>query len=538
MPEDLRRLAIIAFDAMDAELVRRWSAAGFLPAFRGLLEGAAFTAYDDPPNYWSGPLWPSIHRSWRPIRHGCYCPLTIVPGSYRLRWGELDDAKGDPVWRWFAEAGRRVVFADVPFLKVDPACGRKQFWGWNVHDWIAKRASVPGGLLADLTARFGAHPVPDCFDVSCDASSLARFRSGLVEGAERRTAIFRSLVAADDWDLFFGAYSEAHCGGHWLWHVDDASHPRHRPEEAAVVGPHALRDVYAALDRGLGELLAAVPSEVPCAVFLSHGMGPNYSGHHLLPEILSRFNERWEGKRSGTGAGADTARTESGTGTGAGGGWVNSLWTAGPARLPLAWRLRLKSRIPKRLRQWLALRRMAKPKMWSSAPAFVIPEDHFASVRVNLEDREPNGRIRPGAEYRRYLDDLAAELAALRNAETGGPVLEMFHRGDAEADPLALGQQMDLMAWWCKAAPIRAIRSPTLGMIAGDEDIDLRPRSGNHIMRGMLILRAPRAKPGRREIPGMNVLDVAPTLCDLAAVRPGAPIEGVSRARELLGLAP
>jgi len=94
-----------------------------------------------------------------------------------------------------------------------------------------------------------------------------------------------------------------------------------------------------------------------------------------------------------------------------------------------------------------------------------------------------------------------------------------------------VGTGPDLMVWWNNSAPIRTLRSPTLGTIAG-ECPDLR--TGDHVMRGMLLVSHPRAKPGHHCIEGMSAMDIPATLCDLAGIQPGIALDGTSRRRDFL----
>jgi hypothetical protein len=101
--------------------------------------------------------------------------------------------------------------------------------------------------------------------------------------------------------------------------------------------------------------------------------------------------------------------------------------------------------------------------------------------------------------------------------------VERVFRADKQSDPFTIGSCPDLIVWWRKTAPIRAIRSVTLGTISGDfTDI----RSGEHVMRGMLLLSHPLANPGQHVITGMKGLDIPATLCELAGVRPGICLDG------------
>jgi predicted AlkP superfamily phosphohydrolase/phosphomutase len=166
-------------------------------------------------------------------------------------------------------------------------------------------------------------------------------------------------------------------------------------------------------------------------------------------------------------------------------------------------------------------------------PAFSLPLDVFSSLRVNLLGREPRGMIRPGTEYCRYLDAFAAELSQAINVDTGERAVERIFRADKQHDPLAIGASPDLIVWWRKTAPIRAIRSATLGTVS-EEFTDIR--SGEHVMRGMLLLSHPQAKQGRHVIAGMKGLDIPATLCELAGVRPGTVIDGTSRVGDLIAI--
>ncbi len=437
------RLLVLGFDSMDVGLVRRWAAAGYLPTFRGLFESAAWSEYMDPPGLTSATVWPCVNTGVGSLRHD-FLPIRICGGSYWMRVGRADDVKVDPFWAWFAQAGRRIVLGDVPIMVSRPEYGGKQFWGWGVHDWWWRETSVPRGLLRSLSARYGSHPVPQCHDYSTETDSLLRLRSGLLTGIERRTAILKSLIASHDWDFFYAVYSEPHCAGHLMWHLEDDSHPRHSAEQLATVG-HALRDVYAGLDRALADLLACAEPNTTLAVFLPYGMGPNYQGTHLLPELLDRFNHRW-GRE-----GSETKRGNSHDGR------FDVLWKASVGRLPAALRFRVKELLPMSLRMRLGLRRQQSPRRWSRMPAFLLPSEGYSSLRINLAGREPQGIIQNGEEHRQYLDAFTVELSQLTNGDTGEPVVERIFRADQQADPVTIGSGMDLIVWWNKSRPIRAV---------------------------------------------------------------------------------
>jgi predicted AlkP superfamily phosphohydrolase/phosphomutase len=514
-----RRLLVIGFDAMDVELVRRWAAAGYLPTFRRLFQSAAWTDFIHPPEHQSGAIWTSINTGLGPLRHDFQFFIRYLAGSYRLRVARAKDIRGDWFWKWFAQSGRRIVLADVPYSFPKPEYGGKQIWGWGTHDLPWRKSSAPSGLLPALSAQFGVHPVPSCRDYSTETESLLRLRSGLLTGIRRRTSMLRSLIIGRDWDLLYGVYGEPHCAGQMMWHLEDDMHPGHDPAQLSTVG-HALREVYGAMDRGLRELLDSAGTDTTSVVFFSHGMGPNYHGAHLFSKFVGRFNRRWQGEAVDGGRAPER------------GGWFDSVWQGSVRRLPATWRDGMKHRLPTSVRAWITVKRIQNSRQWSRMPAFSIPFlEVFSALRVNLVGREPRGQIRPGEEYRRYLDTFTEEMLQLTNAETGEPAVERTWRADRSTAPLTMGSGADLLVWWSKARPIRAIRSATLGTISGE---DTEIRTGEHVMRGMLLVSHPRSVPGRHAIAGMNVPDIAATLCDLGGVRPGAELDGVSRRGDLL----
>ena len=95
-------------------------------------------------------------------------------------------------------------------------------------------------------------------------------------------------MGREDWDLFLVVFGECHGAGHYFWHYQDPEYPAY-PADAAAELRSALRDVYTALDRAIGELLRHVDQETTVLLVAGDGMGPNYSGSHVLGHLLARM---------------------------------------------------------------------------------------------------------------------------------------------------------------------------------------------------------------------------------------------------------
>jgi hypothetical protein len=255
--------------------------------------------------------------------------------------------------------------------------------------------------------------------------------------------------------------------------VHDASHPRHVPALAREIGDPLLH-VYRALDAAIADLIAAAGRETTLIFVLSHGVGPHYDGDHLIDAVLERIERTLRHGRSLTLAERVSYR----------------LRTNGRDKPPIAGRLK----------RWPA-RAFRK--------SFRVPNNEaFAGIRINLEGREPHGRIRPGVELEAYCAELARELLLLRNGDTGAPAFRRVERCDRLYQGPRLGLLPDLLAEWSRDAEIFALESPTIGRIEGRYT---GVRSGDHREAGLFLAAGPGLTPKRVD-PPVSVMDFGPTV--------------------------
>src|SRR6185503_4485645 len=264
--------------------------------------------------------------------------------------------------------------------------------------------TVPASLAAEIATRFGPHPVRGCDAKGREAPEFTALRDGLLQGVALKARVAGHLLAQEPWDLFVSVFAESHCAGHQFWHVHDPTHPRHNPELARALGD-PIRDVYAAIDAGIGSLLAQAGDETTVLLLASHGMGPHYDASYLLDRILAARERAEVPTRTRT-----TARV-----------------------LEWGW-----ERVPLRIRQLLRpLRTRTKRHLGeavvepdrTSKRCFGAPNnDVYGAIRVNLVGREPHGRVRPGEEYERFCAELEQDLLALVNMDTGRPLVKQVLR--------------------------------------------------------------------------------------------------------------
>src|SRR5262249_38658459 len=119
-------------------------------------------------------------------------------------------------------------------------------------------------------------------------ADLHGFRNRLLAGAAKKTQVVKWLMEREDWDFFLAVFGESHPAGHYFWHLHDPSFAADL-RQGPVPLPHAPRDVYVALDRAIGEILRCVDDRTTVLLVSGDGMGPNYSGSHILPDLLTRM---------------------------------------------------------------------------------------------------------------------------------------------------------------------------------------------------------------------------------------------------------
>jgi len=159
----------------------------------------------------------------------------------------------------------------------------------------------------------------------------------------------------------------------------------------------------------------------------------------------------------------------------------------------------------------------SRTRVWSEG-------GYYARVFLNVEGREPAGIV-PQAEYEAVLEDVGARLEALPD-DRGVPMgTRVFRPGDIYRQQNRIPPDL--------VAHLGQLYWRSIGGVGYDDlyiqENDTGPDDCNHAQFGAFILCG-RDLTVRGEVEGMHLLDVAPTLLDLA----GHPIPAVMQGRSLL----
>jgi predicted AlkP superfamily phosphohydrolase/phosphomutase len=352
-------------------------------------------------------------------------------------------------------------------------------------DWISlgpvyqELRTFPEEFAGELGERFGANPLWKC--VLPGGRSVAELRDfvqvlhGRVEQRERCT---RHYLQEGDFDLLVTVFADPHCVGHQTWHVRDEHHPQHDVAAGAALGDPVL-DVYQAIDGAIGRILECVDDDTTVLVFSGTGMGPNYTGNHLLDEVLRRL----EGRQA-----TPLARV------------TKYVKQRVKRILPRDWRRR-----GQRLKRRVEEHAMTGDR--AARRAFVVPHNDIAgAIRLNIRGREATGLLDP-ADVDAYVATLTRQLLALRNADTDQPVVRSVVRVAEHHEGAALDSLPDLFVIWNRSAPIDRVVSPDVGTV---EYLHRGNRTGDHEAESMFLAVGPGVAQG--ELHGVSLYDFAPTI--------------------------
>jgi predicted AlkP superfamily phosphohydrolase/phosphomutase len=502
------RVVVLGFDACEVTLVERWCDEGLLPNFACLRERSRAWDLASPMATLPGAIWPEINTGRGAARDGhFYVPNRLRTGEARLRATRADEIDAELYyWTIAGRAGRRIAVIDP--VQAVPArdLGGVQLFEWGLHDRAFDVQSEPPAYLEALRARHGDHPVGSCDRHGESVAGYRALRDGLVRGAATKAAFASELLRAESLDLFSITFSESHCAGHQFWHLHDARHPWHARSAPADLR-NALLDVYRAIDAAVGQVVDAAEAATVLAVF-SHGMDLYFDGPQLLPEVLARL-----GYASGSARGLARALRVAKR-------YVTYLPRPVKAVIKGATRLRA-------LHAPIASAGcLVDPFESPHTRAGIVYNNRCGAIRLNLAGREPHGCVAPGAEASRILDELARELAALRDPASGEPIVAETFTSAARFGPDHHPDLPDLIVVFrTDLGLIETCESPAVGRVHVPVYHPHAPRTGDHTPHSRLWASG-AGLAANGTIGQGHVCDIAPTVLALLDVAAPAGLDG------------
>jgi predicted AlkP superfamily phosphohydrolase/phosphomutase len=472
-PAKSGRVVVIGLDMGDGALIQHWASVGVLPNFRRLLSEGSWYELESPAQVLHTSTWPSFATGTLPGRHGVYYPFQPKPGHQQAQHVAADQYGAPSFWSLADRLGKRCLVYDVPETFPEAGFKGRAIFEWGTWAWYGTRAAQPQQLLADIKERFGDYPLGlEAMRLGLGRPSRAMLQQKLPASVVHKGDSLQWLMQQGEWDLVVAAFCETHPAAHYLW-----------PEGARdAVSTEAdrfrpMHSVYAAVDRAIGALYAALPPDTTLLIASGDGVRVNNAGWHLLPAVLEKLEYLNGG---GDEAGKGRAKPRSLI------GMVKSL-------VPPRVRRLIADSLPWKLRNRLGAHLEAQVD-WAHTRAFPLPTDLEGCIRINLKGREPQGIVAPGAEYKALCEDLRTRLSGLVNPATGKPAASKVWIRDEVFPGQRRDQLPDVVVSWNDEAPIAALAIPGGGQVQGPSP---DPRTGTHSGSGFLLAVGPGIPAGR-----------------------------------------
>ena len=500
MEKNKKQIISIGLEAAEIDLILKWTKEGYLPTIANLMETGAWRRLMSTTEISSGATWASINTGVSPAKHGMgFYHRQIKNGSYQIVKKYADEIGYPLFWEKLSDAKKRAAVLDIPVIYPVKNFNGAQLIGWGAEGLNFKQSSSPPELLREIFSKFGHHPLEGWYQkVIEDVNEWRGLKQKLIEGVRIRTSIVKWILEKEPWDFFLAGFAEMHWVGHYFWHLIDKTNPRYNSDIAQACG-NAILEVYREVDNSINEIIELYP-EATFLIFSNTGMGPNYSGQHLIPEILNRIGLLGIGKNQNGKSLSDRI-------------FPAKRW--GPYAIKKVEEIvsaetieRVKKVIPKKLWDNWTRKFLTMGNNWKLSKVFQVPSDFSGTLRINLKGREPEGIISPGKEYDEVCSEIENAFMELVNPDTGKNAVKEVIKVRDRYNGKYINDLPDVIIKWEGESPINSLYSPRIGTVTGELP---DKRSGAHMTYGFIIANGKNIKP-LAELEERNIMDIAPTI--------------------------
>ena len=513
VPRGKPRLLFIGLDAGDTDLIERWCEEGHLPNISKMRSAGTWARMRTTAEVVHVSAWPSIFTGTAPDHHGLYHAYVMRPGQQSPVRPRPDQAPVPFLWKLLSDHGKRCIIMDA-FM----TCPLQNFNGtqiveWGTWSWFSEPTISPESVKKEIQRKFGSYPAEDHSKVGMTPPKDPQgFHQRLLSAVAKKTEVVKWLMAKEDWDLFLVVFGESHPAGHYFWHYHDPSyitHSKERPSQSA------LRDIYIALDKAIGEIVRSVDDTTTVLLVSGDGMGPYYSGSHILCDLLARmklFNAIPRNTNGATGKEDGKPRVAK-----------VDLVSAVRNMIPKSFRVAVsRALLPRKVNEKLSLRWKTAGISWQHTRAFLIENANEGYIRINLKGREPQGIVDPGREYEELCEELYQTIKSAINPANRKGAVQTVYKTDAIYDGPCRGHMPDIIINWNDDAKITTeLLTEKYGLArSAQPGYALTPYyTGNHRPTAFALAMGSKVPRGHT-LEGTSILDLAPTILTHFGITP------------------
>jgi predicted AlkP superfamily phosphohydrolase/phosphomutase len=517
------RILVIGWDAADTELIEQWCREGLLPNISQMRSQGTWARMQTTAETLHVSAWPSTFTGTAPDKHGLYHAYVMCPGQQSPLRPRPDRSPFPFLWKHLNDRGKRCVIMDA-FL----TCPLDNFNGvqivdWGSWSWFWEPTILPASLKQQIEKKFGPYPAEDHSKVGmAPPPDYQGFHRRLLAAVEKKTQVVKWLMEKEDWDFFLAVFGEAHPAGHYFWQFHDPTYGA-RPGKGGETLRHALRDVHVALDKALGEILRQVDEKTAVFLLSGDGMGPNYSGSHILSDLLMRMgllnNDIGHGGESaGKSKDAGISRKVK-----------TDLLSALRNMIPKRIRVGVsKALLPRHINEKLSLRWKIAGIAWDRTRAFLIENANEGYIRINLKGREPQGTVEPGRDYESLCEQIYQTAKGMINPANGKLAARSVYKTDDIYHGPCRSHMPDIIVHWNDNAKVTTeLLTERYGLARSPEPGWALPPyyTGNHRPNAFALVVGP-AVPQGAVLEGAAILDLAPTILARYGIEPPEYMDG------------
>jgi predicted AlkP superfamily phosphohydrolase/phosphomutase len=485
----MTRVLLIGIDGAEPTLVRQWINDGSLPNLGRLAERGSFLPCQSTIPPATFPAWTTCVTGVNPGKHGVFDFTEMAPGKYALRFVNATYRRAPALWNVLSSAGKRVCVLGVPGTYPPEKINGVMVSGFDSPVCTAVDASFvqpPSEYELVKDWRFADFQEADIGEGWHEMAF-----NQLMSGIDAKERIALSLLKREPWDFFMIVFGESDTVAHHFWPYHDPNSPRHMP------GMHdAIRQIYARIDRAIGQLIAAAGEDRVVMIVSDHGFGGAGTGViHINNWLAERGHLHFAASR-------------------------DSLAKRLAMRfVPPSWQGRIF-----RALSGLAARAEGQSRFggidWNKTIAWSEELNYFPSIRLNVRGREPHGQIDP-SEYTAVCRKLCDELESWEVIQRAMPRDDIYD-GPFVSNAPDIVLQLALEDGYSHSC-LRSRGGPAFRRISRTEFVGGKGKgmSGNHRAAGTLIISEPVF------CGAASLQDVAPTVLSLLSI-PAASMDGTS----------
>ncbi len=498
-----KRVFALGLDGATFDLIQPWVAAGELPTLARLMEEGSWGTLRSVIPPVTMPAWASFLTGMSPGNHGLYSFLQRKPNGYSMTPFNASYLKAPDIGTLLSRQGKRVALINVPATYPPKALNGMVVTGLETPGPTVCFTHPPK-LQVELRTRFD-------YEVErtekYDPGQEKMFWKAVERVEDKRLEAVMWLIDQDDWDFFAVVFRGTDILGHAFWRFMDETHPAHDPDMAEEYGDILLCH-YKKMDAAIAKIQSKLGSETILLLMSDHGFGPIYRDVYT-DNVLAKAGLLCMKK-------SPKARLQQ---------FMLGIGVSPRNILRLLAYLRLRNLtrklIPQNRRIAISTGLLMHDSVdWSRTKAY--PLGGAGQIFINLQGREPEGIVAPGVEYEEVCDEVERHLLALRDPDSGQPVVARVWRKDEAYGVNALADMPDLYTEWVND---QYCDMGGIGYGRGIFSEPVRGRSGGHTMRGIFLAHGPGIRSGQT-IKEACLIDLAPTIMYMLGVPVSSHMDG------------